>query len=542
MKIFSKLKSCKHWILILALSLLSSLITTVPIAIKFYHGSFVTVSENFHFFKIAVEIFAVCVVQYFFALGLLSLGVVGLVLWLICFLSSIVVAYFFVSFGKNIDAWVISDMLENINSLTFEYLSTKILILVLGLTAVFGFLARKIQLRKKSFTGKAFLTFHLSLVLAIVAVIFADDFVMKKVRRNYPPLSVSSSVTKYLKIRKESDVKIQKSLSLELIQKSKTTYEKKSDKPKVMVMIIGESLRNDYFYEMLPQFAPKLLQNKNISFFKDVSACETSTRKSVPCLLTDVDHGNWENFLNSVNMIDVFNKMRFSTYWIDNQSLYGYFDSTYSFLAKSSDVVIEEKYINADMRRYNNYDEVLLPYVKKALAEENPTKKDKFILIHLLGSHWHTELRYPKEYAIFSPHCSVDRGAEACSTEELKNSYKNSVVYSFKVLEDILDLFVNENAMVFFTPDHGVSLGEGGKIGNAADNKPYEQISVPLFVWQSDSFKKENQNLVTNFTKNSQKKITHQYMFHSILGCSGIESDLVKNNFNLCAPKATKSH
>ena len=541
MKIFSKLKNCNRWISTLVLSLVASLIITVPIVIKFYHGSFVTISENFQFFKIAIEIFAVFVMQYFVTAMLLSLGIVGLVLWLICFFASCLVAYFFVSFGKNIDAWVISDMLENIHSLTFEYLSVKTMILVLILTALFGFFARKIQLKKYSL-GKSFVIFHASIALALIAIIFYDDFIMKKVRRNYPPSSISSSVMKYLKIRKESDVKMQRSLSLDIIAKNQFSYKANANKPRTMVMIVGESLRNDYFYEMLPQFSPKLLRDKNISFFKDVSACETSTRKSVPCLLTDVDHGNWENFLNSVNMIDVFNKMNFSTYWIDNQSLYGYFDSTYSFLAKSSDLVIEEKYINADIRRYNSYDEVLLPYVKSAIAEKNPTKKDKFILIHLLGSHWHTDLRYPKEYAVFSPHCSIDRDAAACSIEELKNSYKNSVVYSFKVLEDIIDLFAKENAMVFFTPDHGVSLGEGGKLGNAAEGKPYEQTSVPLFIWRSDSFKKENKKTVANLEKNSQKKITHEYMFHSILGCAGIESDLVKNNFNLCASKALKSY
>lgn len=446
------------------------------------------------------------------------------------------IAYFFVAFGKNIDAWVISDILENINGLTAEYLSFELVAIILLIVATFGFLAWKIQKQEKSFRSKSFLIIHSLLVLELVLVAIFADFVMKKVRRNYPPFSVVSSVSKYKKIIKESEIKIQKVQSLEIIKKNQISY-KANKEPKITVLVIGESLRNDYFYEMLPKFSPKLNGEKNINFFKNVNACENITRKSIPCLLTDVDHKNWEGFFNSVNLIDVFNKVNFATYWIDNQSLYGYLDSTYSFLAKSADLVIEEKYINTDLGKYNNYDEVLLPYVKKAINEQKNDKKDKFILIHLLGSHWHLDGRYPKEYGVFSPHCSIDRVASSCSQEELKNSYKNSVVYSFKVLEEIVDLFRDKNAFLIFTPDHGFSLGEGGRVGNAADSKPFEQISVPLFTWYSDEFKKENAALVNNLAKNSRKKITHEQVFHSVLGCSNIETSLIKKDLNLCASK-----
>lgn len=533
MKLINKIKSHQSWILIVVLSVLASSVVSIPIAVKFYSESF-RVGSDYHLGKIILEVATVFIVQYLFCFALLSLKKVGLVIWSLIFFISFLIAYLFVLFGKNIDAWVISDMLENINGLTFEYLSPKAAISIAIFVGFFVFLARVAQQGKKTnFRSKSFVVTHLVILVVLLSVIFFEGFMMKKVRRNYPPLSVFSSVSKYIKIKKESDIKIKKSQSLEIIKNHQISYDK-TQKPKLTVLIIGESLRNDYFYEMLPQFAPKLNKDKNIVFFKNVSACETSTRKSIPCLLTNVDHKNWEGFLDSVNVIDVFKKLDFRSYWIDNQSLYGYFDSTYSFLAKSSDVVIEEKYINLDIGRYDNYDEVLLPYIKKAIDENSSAQKDKFILIHLLGSHWHLDLRYPKEYAVFSPHCSIDKDASQCSKEQIKNSYKNSIAYSLKVMEDIIDLFRDKNSVVLFTPDHGISLGENGRLGNAAEDKPLEQVSVPLFVWHSDEFKKENRELTENLHKNSLKKITHEYVFNSLLGCSGIKTDLVKDEQNLC--------
>ncbi|MBU6140016.1 MAG: phosphoethanolamine transferase [Proteobacteria bacterium] len=525
-----KLKKYPQWLLIALLSIFAALIVVTPITVKFYQGSFVTAHENFGGFQIAVEVLTAFIVQYFIAFGLLSLGLFGLVIWTILFLASLLVTYFFVFLGKNIDAWVVNDIFENIGGLTFEYLSIKTAVLALGLTIIFGFLARLTWSGRRSFNSKSFLILHSILILTILLVAIFDEFTVKKIRYNYPPVSIFTSIFKYAKIKKDSDIKIRKSQSSEIISRHKISYTN-DKKPRTVVFIIGESLRNDYFYEMLPA---KLKEEKNITFFNEVYSCGTLTRKSIPCLLTNVKHSHWEDFPNSVNMIDVFKKLNFGTYWIDNQNLYGYFDSTYSFLAKSSDVIIEGKFISADLGKSNRYDEFLLPYIKKAIGDETEAKKDKFILIHLLGSHWNLDLRYPEEYAKFSPRCLVTKSVSDCSKEELINSYKNSVVYSFKVLEDILELFSRENAVVFFTPDHGFSLQDEGRIGNGANNKPFEQISVPLFVWHSDQYKKENPDLLKNLLKNSHKKITHEYVFHSILGCSGVGADFIDEDLNLC--------
>ena len=476
--------------------------------------------------------------QYLFSLIFLSLGTFGLVFWTINLLASFLVSYFFIIFGKNLDCWVISDILENISGLTFEYLSAKTVLLIFLATAIFAVFAYFVKLGRKNFTSKKFVIFHSIILLILLAIIFFDSLAMKKVRQNYPPLIIYSSIEKYIKIKKQTEIESFKSLSLNLIGKNKFEHQKNPNKPRTTVFIIGESLRNDYFYSMLEKFSPELKNDKNTLFFKNVNACETSTRKSIPCLLTDVDNKNWQNFLNSVNLIDVFNKVNFKTYWIDNQSLYGYFDSNYSLLAKSSDVVIEQKYINSDTRSYSNYDEVLLPYLEKAISDKNSQKKDKFIIIHLFGSHWHLDSRYPENFAIFNPRCKLGKEASSCSKEELTNSYKNSVVYSLDVLKKILKLLADENALVFFTPDHGFSLGENGKLGNAADGKPFEQISVPMFIWYSNIYKKENQSVVSSLNKNYAKKLgknlTHEYVFHSLLGCSKIESNLIKKDFNLC--------
>ncbi len=293
MNFIQKTKNHQSWILIAALSVFASSTISIPILVKFYSNSF-KLGGDCCLAKI-LEILTAFIVQYLFCFALLSLKKMGLVIWSVLFSISLLTTYFFVSFGKNIDAWVISDMLENINGLTFEYLSLKAAILLIIFVGFFVFLARLAQQGKKTnFKSKSFIATHLIIFISLLSTIFFKDFTMKKVRRNYPPLSIFSSISKYIKIRKELDVKIKKSQSLEIIKNHQISYN--NGEPKITVLIIGESLRNDYFYEMLPKFSPKLNGDKNVVFFKNVSACETSTRRSIPCLLTNVDHKNWKGF------------------------------------------------------------------------------------------------------------------------------------------------------------------------------------------------------------------------------------------------------
>lgn len=532
MKSLKKLKNIQYFLLLAGFSLIFSALVALPIEIEPEQNSLFTNSVDSGFFAVVAEFLLVAIAHYFLNLFLLSLRRFGLILWVVQCFFSLLTAYYFISFGKNIDSSVISDIIENLNDLTFEYLNLKSLLLILVITFILGYLAYLLQKKKMPCSRKTFLIFNSSILLLFIVLSSGDILFLKKIFRNYPPFSIVNSLFRYVEITWEMEVKIKKSQSLNLISQHKVSY-KANKKPRVIVFVIGESLRNDYFYQLLPKFAPKLKNDPNILFFDDVHSCETSTNKSLPCLLTDVDNDNWSDFFNSVNLIDLFKAANFYSYWIDAQSL----DSTYSLIVGSSDFVIERRAIDYDLHKKNNLDEDLLPYLQRAIDEKNERTKDKFILLHTLGSHWHLDMRYPKDYALFSPHCTVEKDLGFCSREEISNSYKNSVVYSLAVLEKIIDQLKDKNALVVFTPDHGFSLGEEGRFGNSASNNPFEQISVPLFIWYSAEFKKENSPLIKNLQRNSQQKITHSNVFHSIAGCSGIESDLIRKDLNLCAKK-----
>ena len=90
--------------------------------------------------------------------------------------------------------------------------------------------------------------------------------------------------------------------------------------------------------------------------------------------------------------------------------------------------------------------------------------------------------------------------------------------------------------------DHGESLGENGNYfhGKPVAVAPKEQFSVPFVVWFSYAYWQtpEGAALAQRVAEaaNSDKAVSHDYIFHSVLSYTSVVSpnDGIDNKLNLC--------
>jgi glucan phosphoethanolaminetransferase (alkaline phosphatase superfamily) len=92
-----------------------------------------------------------------------------------------------------------------------------------------------------------------------------------------------------------------------------------------------------------------------------------------------------------------------------------------------------------------------------------------------------------------------------------------------------------------FVSDHGENLGENGKYGHGFAVHPFEkskeQTNVATFIWASDKFIAKNPKKFSAIKNNKNNNIDHSFIFHTILDCSGIESEIIDKNKSLCYSK-----
>lgn len=298
-----------------------------------------------------------------------------------------------------------------------------------------------------------------------------------------------------------------------------------SDSDKIIVFILSDALRADHLhingYER--QTTPYMEKNNFLSF-KEMYACETSTTRSVPCLLTDMRRREERyQFLNEYSIFNVFKAAGYYTSFISAQTAISTADYGQLIVANDADYI----FFNNDYSI--GYDKELLKHFDEVMANDN---KNKLIVMQLNGSHWDYNTRFNHDEALWKPLCGSF--ALDCPVSHLVNSYDNTIVETDKLLNTLVEKLKDKEAIIFFSADHGQSLGEGGLRLHGHERLHIKEVGVvPFAVWFSDKAKEDNNfGIIQN---NLNKIITHDAIFHSLIGCADIKTNLLDNSLNVCS-------
>ena len=71
----------------------------------------------------------------------------------------------------------------------------------------------------------------------------------------------------------------------------------------------------------------------------------------------------------------------------------------------------------------------------------------------------------PKAYDRFQPSCRTNHLSQCCSSEELRNSYDNTILYADSFIADTIEFlkgYQHYETGLIYVSDHGESLGENG--------------------------------------------------------------------------------
>lgn len=276
-----------------------------------------------------------------------------------------------------------------------------------------------------------------------------------------------------------------------------------------VIFILGESVRADHLHlnGYKRETTPLLSQRNDVISFPNTYTPLTYTAISVPQLLTNA--GLADDYSKpKYSLIDVLNHSKIQTNWIGNQTP----EKSYEvFIQQSQHHKIIDP-LHSELSLQKDYDGKLLqPF--KAVFKPN---QNQFITLHMMGSHWWYETRYPESFRNFKP-VIRSKNVTSNSPEEMVNSYDNTILY--------LDYFVNEtigfverqksNAIIIYLADHGEILGEDELWLHAQKSKASENPA--MLIWCSQKFREKNPQTVILLQSNRLKKTKLDFFFSTIL-------------------------
>jgi len=439
-------------------------------------------------------------------------------------------AYFMNTYGISIDTTMMQNVLET-NPGEAEALLSGKLFLYLGLLGVLpiALIWRLPVTYRRVLPGlvnKVLVCVGCVLVIAAAVGPFYSTYA--PIFRDEDKLTHFINPTNYLyavgKLTKQT-VAIKETLQIQTVGADAALSPQAQQPPKqrLMTFVVAEPARADHFSlngygrETNPE-----LKKQDILNFTHVASCGTSTAVSVPCMFSKFPRTDYSDKKGKTyeGLLDMLQRAGLKVVWLDNNS-----DCKGTCLrVPHRDIPKNQPSPFCDGQ--NCLDEALLVGLQDYI---DSLQDNAIIVLHSDGSHGPEYYdRYPKSLERFTPVCHTNQ-LGSCTSDELKNVYDNTILYTDHFLSQTIELLKRNqdkvDASMIYVSDHGESLGENGIYLHAAPYAiaPSAQTHVPMVMWFGHSTLEDasvDRSCVA--AKRDQPDLSHDYLFHSVLGLLGV--------------------
>ena len=222
------------------------------------------------------------------------------------------------------------------------------------------------------------------------------------------------------------------------------------------------------------------------------------------------------------SIITAMKEAGYTTYFLNNNS---HDISLIHYYIKESD-----NYINTE--KPMGPDDKVVPLFEKILKDKS---RKKFIIIHLYGSHFIYNERYPSSFSMYKPD-RYNRITYA-NKKEIINSYDNTILYTDYVINSLITELKktgNSSSLVFFS-DHGENLFDTDEKLKFHVNFNKYTYRIPFLIWFSDDFINRREVGLTLET-NSKKLTDTKCLFHTVMDIAGMDSKFFDTSKSLLDP------
>lgn len=333
-----------------------------------------------------------------------------------------------------------------------------------------------------------------------------------------------------------------------------TQFEKSMDMARIdsvdyrsphVVVIIGESYNRHhsalYGYDKntTPLQCKRWAEGEMVVFTDMISSWNT-TCESFKNMFSTQCVGQGGTWASAPPFPLLFKKAGYHTSFFSNQ----YVVENVGFSAFIEDAFFNNPHTSGKMfdsrnKATHTYDQALLDdYAKQ------PTGKYAYTLdiFHFLGLHADFKMRYPSSYSKFSA-SDYDRKDLTVDSRQIIAEYDNAVLYNDFVVDSILRMYEDKDAIVVYVPDHGERVfdnsTEWGRNLTWNKNDIRQQFDIPFWIWASSKYRASRQDIWMAIQKAANKRGMTDALAQLLLHIAGIhtkwyspEVDMLNGKYN----------
>lgn len=465
------------------------------------------ITDGYSFVTAAMQYAIVC----FFTAGLFAFIISNRWLFAITFppiaIVSVVMVYFHLAIGIRLTPVAIEVALINDASMWWTMISLR-LMAVVAFAITFSVAMVFVRFKKVRQSKKMSLAFG---CVGIVIVLMPTCFVerMKMPVGSRLPYAIYQSSKDYLKNRSS-------------LSEIRTTFDSVEmivpDICPDVYLIIGEALRSDhlstngYHRNTMPMMSRDTMF---VSYPHTISKYNY-TDESVPHILTRNKLETDDAACDEQSFISLFKRAGYRTAWFANQDV----SRSYAYFAHEADTMFFCK-VNGSFYSFTDkwFDEDMLTYVDEWRRSNN--EASRFAVLHTIGSHWWYPSHFNENQTLFKP-IITHKDIGGLGTEELINSYDNTIIATDQFLYDFTRMIKDDCAIMMYVSDHGENLGEDGCFLHVVETDALHHPAI--MWWWTEEYQKRYPEIVKSIKAGAVREQDIDNTFKTILDIAGIET------------------
>jgi len=306
--------------------------------------------------------------------------------------------------------------------------------------------------------------------------------------------------------------------------------------PQIVVIVIGESTSRQHMgiYGYHRSTTPVLDSMKEqLIVFRDAIAPVASTLPAVIGALCSA-HFNRESLeCGGPTLLEIARAAGYQTTWISNQAPSGFGDNFLVELGKTADSTV---FVNRDVSSAGeadsaiSFDEKVLSPLDQVIQSSVQSGQKAMIFVHLMGTHFIYEKRYPKDQDIFTSTQDLNllNAIKNKNAKVIINHYDNAIAYQDKVLGSMMQRLNSSgrDALFFYFSDHGEEVYDSDNFaGHSEDRVTPAMREVPFIVGYSQTFARKRSAELHHMRKFVARPFSTFQLTPSVAGLLGLSSD-----------------
>ena len=313
-----------------------------------------------------------------------------------------------------------------------------------------------------------------------------------------------------------------------------------------IVLIIGESYNKHHsqLYGYKQKTTPHQLQREQaqeLFVFSDAVTPYNLTSEVFKNAFSLNDISKNESWCNKPMFTNLFKKAGYQVVLLSNEFVIMQQKDIADFTGGMflNNPVLSKLQFDIRNEKTHQYDEGLINDYLSLCTQRKSSYK--LIIFSLLGQHTEYAKRFPREFAQLQP---KDYQRKDLNKEQLQVviDYDNATLYNDYIVDKIIKIYEQDDAIVIYMPDHGEECYDQNMICGRQHIDPVtkdvaiNEYEIPFWIWCSKRYRQLHPTIVKHIKESTNRRFYSDDLSHLMLYLGGISCKNYNDEYNIISP------